>query len=106
MILYELLTGDPVVPRELTRSQIAMKVIVRDERPAIPMFIVPSIRELITDCWAKEPEKRPSFDEIVKRFSETKLKVMTKANSSKIREFVERIEEWEMSNPAIQIGSE
>jgi serine/threonine protein kinase len=99
MIVYELLTGDPVFPKELTRLQIAVKVVIRDERPAIPIFIVPSIRNLITDCWAKEPEKRPSFDEIVKRLSEMRFKVIPNVNSSKMRAFMKKIEEWEASNP-------
>jgi hypothetical protein len=66
--------------------------------PNIPKFVLPSARELITECWAEEPGDRPSFDDIVDRLKEMKFKVMRKVNSSKITAFVKEIEEWESHN--------
>jgi serine/threonine protein kinase len=85
LILYELLTGQPVFSKELTPIQIAFKVSVKHELPDIPKFVLPSIRELITECWSEEPGNRPSFDEIVDRLKEMKFKVMRNVNSLKLK---------------------
>jgi hypothetical protein len=76
-------------------------MIVKHKRPDIPKFILPSARELITDCWAEEPGDRPDFEEIVDRLKEMKFKVMRNVNSSKIWAFVKEIEEWESQNSVI-----
>jgi serine/threonine protein kinase len=98
MILYELLTGQPGFPKELTQNKIAFRVILDDERPQIPEFVVPSARKLITDCWGKEPSDRLSFEEIVDRLKNIKFKVMPNVNSQKLRAFVKEIEELEKRN--------
>jgi serine/threonine protein kinase len=98
LILYELLTGQPVFAKELTPEEIAFKVAVKHALPDIPEFVFPSARELITDCWAEEPGDRPCFEDIVDRLKEMKFKVMRKVNSWKISEFVKEIEEWESHN--------
>jgi serine/threonine protein kinase len=102
MILYELLTGQPVFSKELTSIKIVYMVAVKYELPNIPEFVLPSARELIKDCWAEEPGDRFSFDEIVDRLKEMKFKVMRNVNSSKISEFVKEIEEWEARNERFQ----
>jgi serine/threonine protein kinase len=101
LIVYELLTGQPVFPKDLTKIQIAFMVAVKHELPDIPKFLLPSARELIMDCWAEEPGDRPPFDEIVDRLKEMKFKVMRNVNSAKLWAFVEEIEGWEAVNPII-----
>jgi serine/threonine protein kinase len=98
LILYELLTGQPVFSKELTPLEIAFKVAVKYALPDIPKFVLPSARELITECWAKEPGDRPSFNEIVDRLKELKFKVMPNVNSWKLSAFVKEIEGWEARN--------
>jgi serine/threonine protein kinase len=51
LILYELLTGQPIFSKELTLYNIAFKVAVKYELPEIPRFVLPSPCELITECW-------------------------------------------------------
>jgi serine/threonine protein kinase len=93
MILYELLTGQPPFPEFLTQIQITFTIAVLNERPEIPEFVLPSARELITDCWATEPSDRPSFEEIVNRLVEMEFKVIPNVNSRKLRAFVKKIED-------------
>jgi hypothetical protein len=100
LIVYELLTGWPAFSKELTKYQIAFKVRVKDERPEIPEFVLPAARNLITDCWATEPEDRPLFEEIVERLTQIKFKVIPGMNSSKLFQFYRNIENWEMSHSA------
>jgi serine/threonine protein kinase len=101
LILYELLTGQPVFSKELTLNEIAFLVAVKHELPDIPEFVLPSARELIMNCWAEEPGDRLSFEDIVDRLKELKFKVMPNVNSSKLSAFVETIEEWEARNSAV-----
>jgi serine/threonine protein kinase len=101
LILYELLTGQPVFSKELMPIQIVFMVAVKHELPDIPEFVLPSARQLITDCWAEEPGDRPPFDEIVDRLKEMKFKVMPNVNSWKLKEFVKEIEGWESQNSAV-----
>jgi isochorismate hydrolase len=101
LILYELLTDQPVFSNEFTRLEIAFKVAIKHALPDIPEFVLPSTRELITDCWAEEPGDRPCFEDIVDRLKEMKFKVMPNVNSWKLSAFVKEIEEWEMRNEGI-----
>jgi hypothetical protein len=73
-----------------------------DKWPTIPQFVLPASRELITDCWDKDPGHRLSFDETVERLKEMKFKLIPGVNSSKISDFVKRIEHFEMNNSVIQ----
>jgi serine/threonine protein kinase len=100
MILYELLSGQPAFSKELTQNEIAFRVILDDKPPPIPDSVLPSAQELITDCWAKEPGSRLSFEEIVDRLKTMKFKVMPNVNSQKLLAFVKKIEEFEERNAA------
>jgi serine/threonine protein kinase len=95
LIVYELLTGQSAFPKELTKSEIAFDVAIKDKRPLIPEFVLPSARKLITDCWAKEPGDRPHFEEIVDQLLEMKFKLIPNVNSKKLLTFFHKIEELE-----------
>jgi serine/threonine protein kinase len=92
LILYELLTGQPAFPRNLGQWEIVFRVVVTNERPEIPEFVLPSVRELIEDCWAADRDDRPPFAEIVDRLVEMNFRVMRNVNSVKLAAFVEAIE--------------
>jgi hypothetical protein len=97
------LTGKAAFAETLTQHQIARKVAIANDRPDIPKFILPSARELITDCWAIEPGDRPSFEEIVDRLAAMKFKVMRNVNPPKLSAFVKKIEDWELENVTIPL---
>jgi serine/threonine protein kinase len=98
LILYELLVGEPAFPKSLTESQIAHILLFTDEMPEIPEFVPLHTQELITDCWAIDPDDRPSFEEIVNRLVGMKFKLTPNVNSSKITKFFKEIENWEASH--------
>jgi serine/threonine protein kinase len=100
LILYELLVGQSAFPEDLTQHGIAIRII-NNERPVIPKSLSEHTQELMMECWAEEPDDRPSFDEIVARLAEMKFKVMPNVNSAKLRAFVNQIEEWEAHDPSI-----
>jgi serine/threonine protein kinase len=98
LILFEILARRPAFPKPLNRWQIAFMVNVEDARPEIPEAVVAPARVLIEDCWAAEPDDRPTFEEIVDRLAEMQFKVIAHVNSAKVAEFVKWIEDWEKQN--------
>jgi serine/threonine protein kinase len=95
LIAYELLTGQSAFRKDLTKPQIAFILVMTEERPEIPKFVLPSAGKLITECWAKEPGDRPSFEDIVDRLAKMKFKILPNVNSAKISAFFREIQEWE-----------
>eukprot|EP01029_Cantina_marsupialis_P011190 TRINITY_DN2507_c0_g5_i1.p1 TRINITY_DN2507_c0_g5~~TRINITY_DN2507_c0_g5_i1.p1 ORF type:complete len:1743 (+),score=567.30 TRINITY_DN2507_c0_g5_i1:97-5229(+) len=62
--LWELYTRQ--IPHEdMQPIQVAMGVLNANLRPIIPSDCPPPLRELIQCCWHKDPEKRPTFAEIL-----------------------------------------
>ena len=72
IVLWEIASGD--VPYEgLEPAQVIGQVLMNDLRPTMSDRIQPKMRQLITDCWARNPEARPTFDEIVRRFIKDRI---------------------------------
>lgn len=65
VIVFELLTGN--VPFSPCSNQVIFEKYVNRERPEIPCA---KYSDLISQCWASDPSKRPSFDEISKMLLE------------------------------------
>ena len=64
IILWELLSRE--CPYDgLSPIQCALAVLNRDKRPDIPKFCPPAPHALIKACIKKDPEQRPSFEEIL-----------------------------------------
>jgi hypothetical protein len=47
--------------------QVVAAVAIRDERPALPQRCPAAYRQLVLNCWASDPDTRPSFEEILAR---------------------------------------
>lgn len=66
IVLWEIATDD-VPYSHLDSSEIIGQVLGNDLRPPIPIDLNPGMRDLIKQCWDRNPNVRPSFDEIVQR---------------------------------------
>lgn len=64
IILWELATRKPPF-RELNGIQVSQEVVRNDLRPPIPKRCPDPFLSLMTRCWAKSPDERPSFDGII-----------------------------------------
>jgi serine/threonine protein kinase len=76
LIVRELLVGVPAFSIELDCYQLVKVLVVSDERPKIPDFVLSSTKDLITDCWATDRVGRRRFDEI-----EDRLEMSIQSNS-------------------------
>ncbi|KAK8892377.1 hypothetical protein M9Y10_029603 [Tritrichomonas musculus] len=76
VLLWELVTSQ-IPYNGVPGRSIMYEVRDLDIRPALPSseFINPSFRDLITQCWDRNPDIRPSFDEIVRRFIDEKIRI-------------------------------
>ncbi|XP_054817294.1 integrin-linked protein kinase 1-like [Prosopis cineraria] len=68
LILHEMIEGCPPFPTMPEKE--VPKAYVGNERPhfkASPMAYAHGLKELIEECWDKEPHRRPTFGQIIER---------------------------------------
>jgi serine/threonine protein kinase len=73
--MWELVTGEMAWAEMDHCIQIAMAVGVSGERLPLPSCCPAPLEALISSCWHPDPEKRPSFDQVLKRIQDIR-KVM------------------------------
>lgn len=64
MILYEIMTKEYPF-KGLDFSQVCYKILNQRARPKLNKFVPKKFKEIIKKCWDEDPNKRPSFDQIV-----------------------------------------
>jgi len=65
MVLWELLTGQ--IPFGEVPPLQVLQLIDSGERPFIPAGVNAVFAQLIRDCWEEDPDKRPTFTEILNK---------------------------------------
>jgi serine/threonine protein kinase len=93
LILYELLVGREAFPKKWPQLVVEKLLVVDEFRPDVPASVLPAVRELIADCWAQDPDDRPSFRGIFKRLKWMDFKVTAGVNPMKIAKFVKEVKE-------------
>ncbi|CAM9095208.1 unnamed protein product [Ectocarpus sp. 6 AP-2014] len=61
MVAWEVLTRRTPWADQARPRDIFLRVVMREERPAIPADAPVDITEMVRSCWAQEPEDRPTF---------------------------------------------
>jgi serine/threonine protein kinase len=69
IVLWELLTGK-VPYSEMTPLQAAVGVVQKGLRPQIPSNCPPALAGVMQECWQRNPEARPSFENLKSRVEE------------------------------------
>jgi len=62
----------------ITNSKFAGGILSNTLRPTVPASCDPQWRELMELCWSNEPDKRPTFTEVVSR-----LRLMLEDNQNR-----------------------
>jgi hypothetical protein len=87
LILYELIVGREALLKKWSPPNV-MKLLLLDQfRPAIPEWVLPEVRELIDECWAHNPDDRPSFHRIFKWLKAMNFEVTPGVNPAKLMKF-------------------
>lgn len=83
LILYEILVGRPVFPRNIQPGPL-MRQVLNGTRPEIPETIVPEIREIISNGWDVNPYNRPSFEDIYMTIRKINYKITPNVDSDEV----------------------
>jgi serine/threonine protein kinase len=78
IVLWELLTRKEPFAHHNNYSKFRKAVCQKHERPEIPEDTEPSLRTLIEQCWAPDPNKRPSFKQIISHLDNVIIDVAVK----------------------------
>jgi serine/threonine protein kinase len=103
LILYELVTHQPAFAKNLSQPATAKLLVIDQERPTIPMFVLPAVQRLIRKCWKSDPRQRPTFNQILNRLEAMNFKLTANVKSSKLSEFVKKVKDWEETNAALTV---
>jgi serine/threonine protein kinase len=103
LLMYEILTGRAVFPSSDEAFPIIRRLLRRD-MPAVPDECGSVAQDLIRRCWAMEPEKRPTFDQILRDFKAAGFRIVPRADHVKLGRYVKEIEKWE-ADEALQSQS-
>ena len=69
--------------------------VVSRKRERIPDSVTPFAKELIEECWAQEPEDRPSFKDICSLLKKKLIKLVPDPEFDRLVDFVNKI--WSLS---------
>jgi serine/threonine protein kinase len=93
-IVYEILVSCAVFPSSMEPFPV-MRPLLKGEMPTIPDKCRSFMKNLISRCWSKAPEKRPSFDEILNEFQAANLAIIPGADPKPIHNFLTGVLAWE-----------
>ncbi|KAK8857531.1 hypothetical protein M9Y10_015936 [Tritrichomonas musculus] len=69
MVVTDRIPYSELIDSEITDFEFARKIIDEDYRPTFEIDVKISIRKLIEQCWSKEPNERPTFEEIFNKLA-------------------------------------
>jgi serine/threonine protein kinase len=91
LILYEILTNNPVFGSNLRAEHIMYRVLT-GERPNIPDDIPAFVKSMIRSCWSTDRAARFSFAELFQILDENEFKICAGVDPAQVRLFIESVE--------------
>jgi len=70
MCVWEITTTKDLFPHHSDYNEFKHAICVDGERPPLPSDMLPSLKDFMEACWAKNPDDRPDFGEITNRLDE------------------------------------
>lgn len=105
MIAYELILNKEPFKGETTNS--IFNKVSQGIRPKFSEQIGDSYKNLIKKCWSQDPDKRPSFEEIVKELKEDSGFITDTIDEAKYFNYINSIDETPVSlNPLPEFGKD
>lgn len=95
LILYEVITNEQPF-NDFNFFEICLKVI-QSYRPKFPKEIPESYKNLIEKCWDQDPQKRPTFIEILDQLKNNRGFITDKIDEEKFRKYIDYIENYKTS---------
>ena len=95
IILYEIITNEKPF-KEFNFFEISYKVI-QGYRPKFLKEIPMSYLNLIERCWEKEPENRPTFDQILNQLKNDRGFITDQIDEEKFKKYVKYIDDYKIS---------
>lgn len=87
VILYELLVGEPVFPKNIQPLPLMRKV-CDGTRPEIPDRIHPEIADIIRHCWDVSPDQRYTFSKIFEKLKNIDFQITPNVDSNRVKELI------------------
>lgn len=101
LIVYEIITNlKPFENRNI--FQIMMNV-SKGDRPELNSTIPKSYKDLIENCWSQNPEKRPTFDQILDKLENDKGFITDEINYQEYLNYIEYIKNCKVSSDSSKI---
>jgi serine/threonine protein kinase len=90
LILYEIVSGEPVFPIRITLNRL-MKQVIEGTRKPIPNFVPGWLGEIIAKCWQVDPTVRPAFSEIFDLLVDHDFVILNGVDKGRVIDAVRRL---------------
>jgi serine/threonine-protein kinase TNNI3K len=97
LVLYRLVTKLPLFAEYQKTAYQLVTAVRRGVRPNIPPTMVPEVAALIRECWAQDPEARPTFAAVFERIRAIDYRILPDVDSDLVRKFVQEVLELELA---------
>jgi serine/threonine protein kinase len=97
LILYEVLFGESVFPKDANPVEVAA-MHLQNVRPTIPEGTSRVVAKVIEKCWSKDPGDRPTFDEIFSFLAENWFPFFKDTDYSECERFIDEVMAEEARN--------
>lgn len=87
VVLWEIACGQ-LPYHGMDPAQIVARVLMHNARPLIPDTVGGALRALIVECWDRNPDARPTFDQIVHRFVRDRI-VLAGGDIARLEQYVQ-----------------
>lgn len=95
LLIYEIFTFESQFDYISNFKQIYDRIIINEKRPSLNKQIPECFKILIEKCWSQDPEKRPTFDEIVENMKNDQSFILPEVDKHAFRKYIAEINMYE-----------
>lgn len=88
-VAYEIIVGRPIVAlQDGENIDDYLKIIDDGKRPDLSIIAAPAVKECLEKCWLKDPNKRPTFDQVVQMIGNSNFYTPFDINKKEIVDYL------------------